>query len=85
MSSLFNDKSKQLSYHKSKVEKYLDKGKNMDLIVMAFVAVLLALIAVVIAMIRRKKIRTILIYAISGLIIGLPIGYFLAPTVISFF
>jgi hypothetical protein len=57
----------------------------MDLIVMAVVAVLFALIAVVIAMITRRKIRTLLIYAVSGLIIGFPIGYFIAPTIISFF
>ena len=52
---------------------------------MAVVAVLFALIAVVIALFNRKKIGTILIYAASGLIVGLPIGYFIAPTVISFF
>ena len=57
----------------------------MDLIVMAVVAVLFALIAVMIALITRKKIGAILIYAGSGLVIGLPIGYFLAPTIISFF
>jgi hypothetical protein len=57
----------------------------MDVIVMAVVAVLFTLIAVVIAMITRKKIRKILIYAFAGLIIGLPIGYFLAPFIISFF
>lgn len=57
----------------------------MDLIVMAVVAVLFALIAFVIALMTRKKFGKILIYAVSGLIIGLLTGYFIAPTVISFF
>lgn len=57
----------------------------MDLIVTAVVAIVFAFIAVVIAIITRKKIGTMLIYAFSGLIIGLPTGYFLAPTIISFF
>ena len=57
----------------------------MDLIVTAVIAVVFAFIALVIAFITRKKIGTMLIYAVSGLIIGLPIGYLLAPTIISFF
>ena len=57
----------------------------MDLIVMAVVAVLFALIAFVIALVTRKKIRTMLFYIVLGLIFGLPTGYFIAPTVISFF
>jgi predicted PurR-regulated permease PerM len=56
----------------------------MDVMVIAVVAVVIAIIAALIALIKRKKIGKILKYAISGLIIGLLVGYFLAPTIISF-
>ena len=56
----------------------------MDLIVTAGVAIIFAIIAVLIAIITRKKIKKVFIYGFSGLIIGLPIGYFLAPMIISF-
>lgn len=57
----------------------------MDWIVTGFVAVIMGIIALLIALITRKKLRKILIYAFSGLIIGIPVGYLLAPVVISFF
>ncbi len=57
----------------------------MDAMVISFAAILFAVIAAVIALIKRKKIGKIFIFAISGLIIGLLIGYILAPTVVSFF
>jgi Na+-translocating ferredoxin:NAD+ oxidoreductase RnfD subunit len=57
----------------------------MDAMVTSLAAILFAFIAVIIALIKRKKIGKIFIYAGSGLIIGLLIGYILAPTVISFF
>ena len=56
----------------------------MDLMVTGVVAIIIAIIAALIALIKRKKIGKILIYAFSGLIIGLLVGYFLAPTIISF-
>jgi hypothetical protein len=56
----------------------------MDLIVTAGVAIIFAIIAVLIAIITRKKIKKVFIYGFSGLIIGLPIGYFLSPVIISF-
>ncbi len=57
----------------------------MDVIVTASVAILFAVIAALIALIKRKKIGKIFIFAGSGLIIGLLIGYILAPTIVSFF
>ncbi len=63
---------------------WMQKGKIMDLIVTAGVAIIFAIIAVLIAIITRKKIKKVFIYGFSGLIIGLPIGYFLSPVIISF-
>ena len=57
----------------------------MDVMVTSIVALLIAVIAVLIALISKKKIWKTLIYAISGLIIGLLIGYVLTPTIVSFF
>ena len=57
----------------------------MDLMIMAIVAVLIAIIGVLIAFFKKKSIRKIFVYAIFGLIVGCPVGYFLAPIIISFF
>ena len=56
----------------------------MDLFVTAIVGIIVAVIAVLIAVIRKKKLWKMGIYAILGLIIGLPVGYFLTPIIISF-
>jgi hypothetical protein len=61
------------------------RGKSMDLMVTAVVAIIFAIIAVLIAIITRKKVRKVFIYGILSLIIGLPVGYLLAPAIISFF
>ena len=53
--------------------------------VTAAVALIIALIAALIALIKRKKIGKIFIYALVGLIVGFPIGYFLTPAIVSFF
>jgi hypothetical protein len=57
----------------------------MDLFVTAVVAIIITIIAVLVAIITRKKIGKIFLYGIVGLIIGLSIGYFLTPMIISFF
>jgi NhaP-type Na+/H+ or K+/H+ antiporter len=57
----------------------------MDLFVTAAVAFIFIILAVLVAIVTRKKIGKILLYGIVGLIIGLPIGHFLTPTIISFF
>jgi uncharacterized MnhB-related membrane protein len=61
------------------------KEKSMDLMVTAVVGIIFAIIAVLIAIITRKKLKRVLIYGVLGLIIGLPVGYVLAPEIISFF
>ena len=61
------------------------KGKNMDIMVTVAVAILIAVIAVLIAIITKKTIKKVFIFAILGLIIGLPVRYFLTPIIISFF
>jgi hypothetical protein len=57
----------------------------MDAMVISFAAILFAVIATLFALFKKKKIGKILIFAFSGLIIGLIIGYIFAPTVVSFF
>ena len=52
--------------------------------VTAAVALIIGIIAALIALIKKNKIWKILIYGFSGLIIGLIIGYLLAPTIVSF-
>jgi hypothetical protein len=53
--------------------------------VTAMVAVIFAIIAGLVALIRRKKIRRILLYGLMGLIIGLPVGHVITPFIISFY
>jgi predicted PurR-regulated permease PerM len=57
----------------------------MDAMVTGIAAILFAVIAAVIALIKRKKIGKIFLFAFSGLIIGLVIGYIITPTIVSFF
>jgi len=57
----------------------------MDAMVIGVIAILFAVIAALNALIKKKKIGKIFIFAGSGLIIGLLIGYILAPTVVSYF
>lgn len=53
--------------------------------VTAVVASVIAIMGVLIAIVTRKTIGKVFIYAILGLIMGLPVGYFLTPVIISFF
>lgn len=57
----------------------------MDLMIMAVVAALAAIISTVIAVIAKKSKWKILLFAVIGIIVGLPLGYLIAPFVISFF
>ena len=57
----------------------------MDIMVTAVVAGVIAIMGVLIAIVTRKTIGKVFIYGILGLIIGLPVGYFLTPVIISFF
>lgn len=64
---------------------HLGKWNKMDIMVTSIVAFIIGIIAALIAFIRKKTFWKILLYGISGLIIGLPIGYVLTPTIVSFF
>lgn len=57
----------------------------MDIMVTAIVAIIVSIIGALIAVIKRKTIGKIFIYAVLALIIGLPFGYLLTPIIISFF
>jgi hypothetical protein len=57
----------------------------MDIMVTIVVASFIAIMGVLTAIVTRKTIKKIFIYAILGLIVGLPVGYFLTPVIISFF
>ena len=57
----------------------------MDIFATLIVAIIIGIIAAVIGIIAKKGIWRILIYAIAGLIIGLPLGYLLAPFILSFY
>ena len=57
----------------------------MDLMIIAVVAVLAAIISAVIAIIIKKSKWKILLFAVAGIIIGLPLGYLIAPFVLSFY
>jgi hypothetical protein len=53
--------------------------------VIAIVALGVSIITALVAVIKKKTIGKIFIYAALALIIGLPFGYLLAPFIISFF
>jgi hypothetical protein len=57
----------------------------MDIMVTAIVAISVSIMSALIAVIKRKTIGKIFIYAALALIIGLPFGYFLTPIIISFY
>lgn len=57
----------------------------MDWFVTGAVSIIMGIIAVLIAIFTKKKIGKILIYALSGLIIGIPVGYILAPVILAFY
>jgi hypothetical protein len=57
----------------------------MDIFVIVIAGLLAAIGAALVAIIKKKGIKKIFIYALVGFIIGLPIGYILAPFIISFY
>lgn len=56
----------------------------MDLFVMAIVAIIFAIVAALAAIFNKKRLRTIFAYAGIGLVVGLPLGYYISPLIISF-
>ena len=57
----------------------------MDLMIIAAVAALAAIISAIIAIIIKKSKWKILLFAVVGIIIGLPLGYLIAPFILSFY
>ena len=60
------------------------KGPNMDLFVMAMVAIVCAILAALMAVFNKKRIGRVFAWAAIGLVAGLPLGYLIAPFIISF-
>ena len=57
----------------------------MDIFFTVIVAFIVAIAALLFAIFTKKKLKKILMYALFGFIIGLPIGYLLAPFILSFY
>ena len=57
----------------------------MDIFVIVMAGLVAAIAAALIAIFKKKDIRTIVVYAFVGFVIGLPIGYLRAPFIISFY
>ncbi len=57
----------------------------MDLLIVAGFAVLAAIVSALIAKFYKKPKMKILLFAAIGAIIGSPVGYFLAPVILSFY
>ena len=57
----------------------------MDIFVIVIAGLAIAIVAALVAIIKKKTIGKIFVYALIGFFIGLPIGYILAPFIISFY
>ena len=57
----------------------------MDIFVIVMAGLLTAIVAALVAIIKKKGIKKIFIYTLVGFVIGLPLGYILAPFIISFY
>lgn len=57
----------------------------MDLFAMGLVAILLSILSTILAFILKKSRWMKLAFALGGLVIGMGIGWLLAPTIVSFY
>jgi hypothetical protein len=57
----------------------------MDIFVIVCAGIIAAILAALVAIFKKKGIGKIFVYALLGFVIGLPIGYILAPFVLSFY
>ena len=57
----------------------------MDLFIIVCAGIIAAIVAALIAIIKKKGIGKIFVYALLGFVIGLPIGYILAPYILSLY
>ncbi len=58
---------------------------KMDIFVIVIAGLVIAIVSTLVAIIKKKGIGKIFVYALIGFVIGLPIGYILAPFIISFY
>jgi hypothetical protein len=56
----------------------------MDIFIIVCAGIIFAILAALVAIFKKKGIRKILVYTLLGVVIGLPIGYILAPFILSF-
>ncbi len=57
----------------------------MDIFIIVCTGIIVAILAALVAIFKKKGIGKILVYALLGFVIGLPIGYILAPFILSFY
>jgi len=57
----------------------------MDLFAMGIVAVLVSILTTILAFVQKRSRSMKLAFALGGLVIGLGIGWLLAPTIVSFY
>ena len=62
-----------------------ERRNEMDIFVIVIAGLVAAIAAIPVAIIKKKDIGKIFVYALIGFVIGLPIGYILAPFIISFY
>jgi hypothetical protein len=57
----------------------------MDIFIIVCAGIVVAIVAALVGIFKKKGIGKILVYALLGFVIGLPIGYILAPFILSFY
>jgi hypothetical protein len=57
----------------------------MDVFVIIIGGIVAAMVTALVAIFKKRGIWKIFVYAVLGFVIGLPIGYWLAPFIISFY
>lgn len=62
-----------------------ERRNKMDIFVIVIAGLVAAIASALVAIIKKKDIGKIFVYALLGFVIGLPFGYVLAPFIISFY
>ena len=57
----------------------------MDIFIIVIAGIIAAIVAALIAIFKKRGIGKIVVYTLLGFVIGLPIGYILAPFILSFY
>ena len=58
---------------------------QLQLYIIVVAGIIAAILAALIAIFKKRGIGKIFVYALLGFVIGLPIGYILAPFILSFY